>query len=104
MPDGLRLFLLGGFRVEVDGAPVASETWTRQTARTLVKLLAITRGHRLHRDEVLETLWPDQPADAALNALRKALHDARQTLEPARKGHGARSLLRIDARQHRVQT
>jgi DNA-binding SARP family transcriptional activator len=77
----LRIELLGGFRVERAGvARIAG--WQRRTAKTLVKLLATHPRHRLHREQVLELLWPDVEFDSALNSFAKALHAARRALEP----------------------
>ena len=77
----LRVELLGGFRVERNGAarPVV---WQRRSARTLTKLLAVHPRHSLHREEILELLWPDVPAKSALNRFGQALHAARRAFEP----------------------
>ena len=78
----LQLRLLGGFHAErADGGwPVSG--WQRRTAKTLTKLLATTPGHRLHREQVLEILWPEVDPESALNSFGKALHAARHALEP----------------------
>ena len=76
----VRVRLLGGFDVEVDGRPVPPAAWRLRKASELVKLLALTPGHRLHREQVTEHLWPDRPADAALNNLHQALRVARAAL------------------------
>ncbi|MFJ8254022.1 ATP-binding protein [Streptomyces sp. NPDC094466] len=47
-----------------------------------MKLLAITPGHRLHREQAMGICWPDSDAQAALSSLRVALHAARHALEP----------------------
>jgi DNA-binding SARP family transcriptional activator len=78
----LRLGLFGGFRAALDAAPVPDSAWERPAARRLVKLLAVEPPHRLHRDQVLDQLWPDLAPDAAVNTLRKALHQARRAVEP----------------------
>jgi DNA-binding SARP family transcriptional activator len=77
----LRVELLGGFRVERIGAarPVV---WQRRTAKTLTKLLAAHPRHSLHREEILELLWPGVPAKSALNRFGQALHAARRAFEP----------------------
>jgi DNA-binding SARP family transcriptional activator len=72
--------LLGHFEVRVDGEPVSADAWTHGRARDLVKLLALTTNHRLPRDRVLEALWPQLGADAALANLHKAAHHARRAL------------------------
>ena len=72
--------LLGGFEVRVDGEPVPEAEWTHGRARDLVKLLALAPGHRLPRDRVLEELWPQLGADAAMANLHKAAHHGRRAL------------------------
>jgi len=79
----LRIYLLGGFRVERTGGAVPTMAWLRRiAARSLVKILAVQPGHRLHRDQLLEMLWPDVDLESALNRFAKALHAARRALEP----------------------
>ena len=40
----------------------------------LVKLLALAPGYRLHREQVMDALWPDLAPEAAAGNLRKAVH------------------------------
>jgi DNA-binding SARP family transcriptional activator len=70
--------LLGTFRVTVDGATTASRGWSRRPAATLVKVLALAPGHRLHREQVLDLLWPGEPTDRSAPRLHKAAHFARR--------------------------
>src|SRR3954468_18949174 len=81
-PVSLRLQLLGAFRVTVDGHVVPDETWPLRKARGLVKLLALTPGGRLEREEIMGLLWPDLAPATASNNLRYALHIARRALTP----------------------
>ncbi len=76
----VRVRMLGGFEVAVDLVPVAPEAWARRHAASLVKLLALTRDRRLHREQVIEALWPGLPVDAAGPRLHKAAHYARRAL------------------------
>jgi DNA-binding SARP family transcriptional activator len=76
--DELRIHLLGGFRVSVGTHEIADNEWRLRKAKALVKVLALAPGHQLHRDQVVDQLWPDLSLDAAANQFRKALHD-RQT-------------------------
>ena len=80
MATGLRLWLLGGFRVEVGGQAVPERRWHRRKACLLVKLLALAPRHRLHREQLMDILWPDLPPDAAGANLRKAVYFARQAI------------------------
>ncbi len=91
----LRVRLLGGFRVERDGQPVPDGAWQRRPARTLVKLLATCPGHRLHREQVENLLWPDAEPGTAAAPLRKALHYARHALEPDLAPRQASATLRL---------
>src|SRR4051794_819667 len=77
--DRVQIQLLGGFGLLNDGV-VVPERWRLRKAKTLVKLLALAPGHRLHRDVLIEALWPDQDAAAAANNLHQALHAARRAL------------------------
>ncbi|MFF7337693.1 ATP-binding protein [Streptomyces sp. NPDC008163] len=81
-PPLVHIRLFGGFRVTRDGGPALAERWPRQTAQSLVKLLAVVPGHRLHREQVIDVCWPDADPTAAHGSLRVALHAARRALEP----------------------
>ncbi len=72
--------MLGAFSVVADCAPVPPEAWSRRSAASLVKLLALSEGRRLHREQVLDALWPDLPPDSAVPRLHKAAHYARKAL------------------------
>ena len=78
----LRVRLLGGFRVERIDAGQAVSDWPRRSAKTLIKLLAVQEGHALHREQIIDVLWPKVDAESALNSFGKALHVARRALEP----------------------
>ncbi len=78
----LEIRLLGPFRASVDGRDVEAASWKRRKPLALVKLLALQRHHRLHREQVTDLLWPDLDPEAASNQLYKALHLARRAFEP----------------------
>jgi hypothetical protein len=46
-PQHVRIRLLGGFDVQVDGATVPAGVWRLNKARSLLKLLALAEGNRL---------------------------------------------------------
>jgi predicted ATPase/DNA-binding SARP family transcriptional activator/Tfp pilus assembly protein PilF len=85
----LEVRLLGSFRVAVGDRPLPDSAWRRKRAADIVKLLALEPTHRLHREQIVEALWPDLDPDAAANNLRVALHRARQRLEEAGRSPGA---------------
>ena len=72
--------LLGGFAAEADGSPVPDSAWRLRKARELVKLLALADGHRLHREQAMDALWPDRDPGSASNNLNQAVHAARRAL------------------------
>jgi DNA-binding SARP family transcriptional activator len=75
----VRVSLLGGFSVTVGGQPV-EDHWRLRKAKTLVKMLALAPGHRLHRDAIAEMLWPDAELETAANNLYQILHTIRRTI------------------------
>lgn len=81
MPD-VTIELLGGFKASVNGQPVSERAWRLKKARDLVKLLALARGHRLHREQLMDTLWRDRDPRSAANNLYQAVHAARRALGP----------------------
>lgn len=95
-PPGLRIQLLGGFRVWVGDRAIPDQVWRPRTTATILKLLALAPGYRLHREEVLELLWPETPVDAAANRLHGVLHAARRILEPDLPPRARSAYLRMD--------
>ncbi len=77
------MWLLGSFRVSIGSRTFAEGAWRLKNAAALVKLLALTPGHRLHREQAMDALWPDSGRKAASNNLRQTLHAARRALEPS---------------------
>lgn len=89
MPE-LQVYLLGHFQIIVDNVAVEESRWVRKKARVLLKVLALAPGHGVHREQLLEILWPDMEADAGLNNLHKVIHAARRVLEPVLPSGGSR--------------
>jgi predicted ATPase/DNA-binding SARP family transcriptional activator len=81
-PTAVRMRLLGTFRVFVGSRTVEESGWRLMKAAGLVKLLALAPDHRLHREQVMEALWPGQGGRMASNSFRQALYIARRTLDP----------------------
>lgn len=79
----LRIRLLGGFAVSVDGVEIADDEWPSRRATQLVQLLALADGQRLPREQVIDALWPQLDPDAGAANLRKAAHHARHAMHGA---------------------
>ena len=85
----VRINVLGEFRVTVGGRTLGADAWHRGRSAALIKLLVLSRGHRLHREQAMEALWPEMSPEPASANLRKAVHFARRTL-------GAPELIGLD--------
>jgi DNA-binding SARP family transcriptional activator len=101
MNSTLHVGLLGGFRLERGDVtqsafgrqPVCD--WPRRSAKTLTKLLAARPGHALHREQIIDILWPEVDTESALNSFGKALHTARRVLEPGLERRHDSAYLRL---------
>jgi DNA-binding SARP family transcriptional activator len=97
---GLRVYLLGQFRIErnVGGTwqTEDSRTWHRRRARALLGCLLSSPSRRLGREQAMEMLWPDLDVDVAANRLNGAVHELRQILEPGIARPAASRLLRLE--------
>jgi non-specific serine/threonine protein kinase len=105
---GLRVSLLGGFCVTIDGIPLPAERWRSAAAASLVKLLALNDGSA-PVDEVSAALWPLSAPDVARVSFYRALRLARTALDPTapRQRYLAvqRSIVRLaDGHGHPIET
>jgi DNA-binding SARP family transcriptional activator len=82
------LRLLGGFALHV-GDRRLDMTQMKPRARAVLHVLALHAGRPVHRDVVVEALWPDRDPQAALRAMHVALSAIRRQLEALAPMHGA---------------
>jgi DNA-binding SARP family transcriptional activator len=94
--EAVRVRLLGGFSVSVGFRVVEADGWRRRSAASLVKVLALARGHWLRRDRILDLLWPELDERTAAGNLHRALHFARRAFEPDASRSSARYLALVD--------
>ena len=78
----LKIFLLGGFRVESDARPRIAVT--RKKGQALLALLALRPGTGYPREALMALLWPDSSDEEARHSLRQELHELRRALAPTR--------------------
>ena len=93
MHGHLRIDLLGGFAVGVDGRWISEEAWRLRKAKSLVKLLALAPRHRLAWEELGEALWPQKDAAAVRNNFHQTLRASRDAF--ASVGLDGRKALRL---------
>ena len=98
MGRNLRIRLLGGFRSELDSRMVGDDEWRTGRARAVIKLLVLAPGHRRHREELIDLLWPDLDPEAGSANLRKAVHFARRALSAEHLRHRA-DVLALEAEE-----
>jgi TolB-like protein len=82
----VRVYTLGRFQVEVDGAPLRFGRKAQRRPLDLLKLLIAYGGEGVSAEQIAEDLWPDAEGDAALAALRTTLSRLRRLI-------GARAVL-----------
>ncbi|MFN4218009.1 MAG: BTAD domain-containing putative transcriptional regulator [Candidatus Bipolaricaulia bacterium] len=78
---------LGAFRVWRGEHEIAPSTWGREKALQLFQLLISHRDRPIHREQILEALWPDAYPAKAKASLRVALNALHRALEPTRHPH-----------------
>jgi PAS domain S-box-containing protein len=90
-PLPLCICLLGNTAVwRNDGSQVGGLHWRRAKVRALLAYLALQRGQAVHRETLIETLWPDLNYLAALHNLNTTVYHLRLGLDPALE-HGNES-------------
>jgi DNA-binding SARP family transcriptional activator/Tfp pilus assembly protein PilF len=80
----LRVQVLGPVRAWRDGTELDLGT-PRQ--RALLGLLALACGQPVGRDELIDTLWSDQPPPTAINVIQTHVKRLRQIMDPQRPPH-----------------
>lgn len=75
---------LGPFSVWRGDSLISPREWQREKARQLFQLLVNARGQWLQRDQIVDMLWPDLPADSAIRDFKVALNAISRALEPRR--------------------
>lgn len=94
----LRIQTLGDFVVTRRDAHV--ELGQHQ-ARDLLAILICAQGP-VHRDKLIEWLWPHLPEERALSTLYSTVYTLRQRLEPGRTHSAALSFVRSDGEAYRL--
>lgn len=78
----LRVQVLGDFSVYQGSKPVPPALLKQRQAGELFRLLLISPGRRLSREQVIEALWPDKPPTNATQVFHQATSALRHALEP----------------------
>ncbi len=75
---------LGPFNVWRGDVQINPKEWQREKARQLFQLVVNSRGQWLTREQIVDLLWPDLPAENAFRDFKVALNALHRALEPRR--------------------
>jgi DNA-binding SARP family transcriptional activator len=89
-PLNVRTF--GGLQAAIGDRPIADRDFGRAKARALLGALVVAGG-AVHRDVLLEWLWPALAPRRGAAALRTTLHALRRALEPGVRAREERSVV-----------
>ena len=81
--QALQIFVLGRFGVAARGRRLAVENWERKQALTLLKYLVAHLGHPVHREALIEYLWPDVDENHGRERLKVTVYFLRRQLRAA---------------------
>ena len=83
MPAVLKIYLLGKFTLEMGDKKILLSDWKSTKSLMILKYLAAhrCRGY-IHREKLIELLWPDQDPQKTAARFNMAMSTLRKTLEP----------------------
>jgi PAS domain S-box-containing protein len=102
-PGLLQIFTLGKFGLAANGCGIAIEKWKRRQAVTLLKILVTHLDRPVHRERILDCLWPDVDEERGWGRLKVTMYYLRTQLRASGAGEdsiqtvGNAYLLRRDA-------
>ncbi len=76
----LQVFTLGGFGMTIGGRSIDISKWKRKKAVTLVKYLINQLDHPVHRERLIDCLWPEADAGQGWGRLKVTMYSLRQEL------------------------
>ena len=79
----LQIHTLGRFAVSVRGCCLPLEQWPRKQAIQLLKFLSFHAGRPVHRERLVEHLWPDVEPELGWSRLKVTIFFLRQRLREA---------------------
>lgn len=72
----LQIYCLGDFQVIFNGRQI--QDGINRKGRAILTFLALNPKNEIHRDILMDKLWPDSPPESARNCLNVALHNVRK--------------------------
>jgi DNA-binding SARP family transcriptional activator len=96
----LELRCFGGFRMRIHGREVELSA-AKPRARSVLRYLALFAGRPVHREVLMEALWPGGDAEAGTRHLHVLISTLRRVLEP-HAGRGASQLILREGEAYRL--
>lgn len=87
-----------------DGHRVAPANFKRRRAQRLLKILLTNYGKPVHREVLIELLWPDGPPMAAEKQLKVLVHDLRCVLQPGSPPHERKRFIILSGEGYALDT
>lgn len=78
----LHVEALGPLRLQLRGEDCPTDRWRSARALRLFQFLLVRRFRWIHKDEVIEALWPEANPEKATANLWQSVHQLRRALEP----------------------
>ncbi|MBV9599241.1 MAG: bacterial transcriptional activator domain-containing protein [Chloroflexi bacterium] len=97
----IQIRCFGRFELSRHGLTV--QRWRRHSAVQLLKFLLVSR-RPMHRDVVLDVLWPDVPTTSSIPRLRVALHALRRVIALATPGSLPLEVIRAEGDTYLLDT
>jgi DNA-binding SARP family transcriptional activator len=85
----LRVYTLGGFHLCRHGEAIEHTSWGREKAAHLFQFLVTNRSRFLHKEQIIDSLWPESPIQAGDRDFKVALNAVYRILEPERPPRAA---------------
>ncbi len=85
LTPALRFQTLGGFRAWRGGQEIPRTAWGREKALHLIQFLVTARKQPLHKEGIIDRLWPELDLETGDRDFKVALHAIQNALEPERK-------------------
>jgi LuxR family maltose regulon positive regulatory protein len=87
---------LGGFAVRRgDGNVISDAQWAGNRQKLLLKAIVVNGCREIPKDVLMDALWPESSADAALKRFKVTLHRLRRILEPDLSQNGGSSCISL---------
>ncbi len=81
MTKALHIHLLGHFEMRISGRGLSGQDWQSQQTQAIAKILFANRGKVVTGEQLIEILWPAEPAETARRRLHVRISQLRSLLQ-----------------------